>query len=213
MIFLYFKKNLLILSFSIAERLIKTASTANKHLVTCILRPAAIFGIGDKLIADKFILGQDLFYIGSGEAILDWTPVQSVAHAHILAEEKLATDKDSRIAMNGKAYFISNNESFAYRWFNGAGTVGKSPKLSHWQQPHPQSIPLPLVKILALINETFVTIFGIPILAPALSQVSIDYTQRTYTFSTAHAEADFGYEPVISVQEAIKQLTETNVAK
>lgn len=185
-----------------AEKYVLDANTGT--FKTCSIRPAAIFGIGDKMLADCHVRGVDRFIIGDGIHKIDWVCVQNVAHAHILAEEALSKSNK----LSGNSYFIGNNEQKEYRWFNGLGTSGKEKGLSHWQHPHPLCLPISLLKFLSFINSTFCLFTGMPLMSPGLSHVSIQYTQRTYLFNTDKANRDFNYVPLLSVEEGVKQAVE-----
>ena len=200
-----------------AELLVIAANNIGSNAVdgfaTCVLRPAAVFGKGDKLVSDKHVAGIDAAIIGEGTAKIDWVPVESVALAHQLAEAALATS-EGRKKLNGQVYFIGNNEQHQYGWFNGeksstdASKNNNNQEFSHWEQKQPDHIPLWLAYSLAYINITIFNLIGIPPLAPFLAPSLLDYTQRTYTFNSNKAFVDFGYKPVYSVEEAIRRRVE-----
>ncbi|KAL7419024.1 erg26, C-3 sterol dehydrogenase [Cryptotrichosporon argae] len=81
-----------------AERLALDANDpAAKHgpapFLTCALRPAGIFGPGDRQMISGFYdvvkNGQTKWQIGNNENLFDWTYVGNVAHAHLLAADRL----------------------------------------------------------------------------------------------------------------------------
>ncbi|KAJ9121954.1 hypothetical protein QFC24_004537 [Naganishia onofrii] len=84
-----------------AERLVLLANgvplenNTGGNLLTCALRPAGIFGPYDRqqLAGFKSVItnGQTRFQIGSNDNLFDWTYVGNVAHAHLLAADKLGT--------------------------------------------------------------------------------------------------------------------------
>ena len=102
-----------------AEKLVLgVTDNSGESLVTCALRPAAIFGKGDKLLSDHHVAHIDAVVTGEGEVKFDWVSVESVAYAHILAEEVLSTgasinarveEKEKRRLLSGQVYFIGNN--------------------------------------------------------------------------------------------------------
>lgn len=77
-----------------AEEMVLDAN-GQKGLLTCALRPSGIFGPGDRQAISGFHSviknGQTKFQIGSNENLFDWTYVGNVAHAHLLAADKLDT--------------------------------------------------------------------------------------------------------------------------
>ena len=74
-----------------AEKLVLAANGV--ELQTCALRPAGIFGEGDRqlLTGLQQVMknGQTKFQIGTNENLFDWTYVGNVAHAHLLASDRL----------------------------------------------------------------------------------------------------------------------------
>lgn len=78
-------------------------------LLTCALRPSAIFGEGDPLmipsLVDNARAGKTKFMIGDGKNVCDFTYVENIAYAHVLAAEKL-----SKAVGGGQAYFVTNDE-------------------------------------------------------------------------------------------------------
>lgn len=77
---------------ALAEAMVLKANGVG-GLLTCALRPAGIFGPGDRqgLPAYKTVIdnGQTKFQIGSNDNLFDFTYVGNVAHAHLLAADRL----------------------------------------------------------------------------------------------------------------------------
>ncbi|QRV97624.1 3-beta hydroxysteroid dehydrogenase/isomerase family protein [Ceratobasidium sp. AG-Ba] len=75
-----------------AEKLVLNAN-GEKGLLTVAIRPAGIFGPGDRQVMKGLMEvvknGQTKFQIGSNTNLFDWTYVTNVAHAHLLAADKL----------------------------------------------------------------------------------------------------------------------------
>ncbi len=189
-----------------AERLVLDANSAT-GMATCSLRPSAIFGRGDKMIADRALLGSNAYYMGDGSARIDWVPVEAVARAHVLAEDGLSSPDGRRQRMQGAAYFIGNEEERQYGWFMGAAMDGApAGPVSHWGHPRPRRLSLAVIMALARLNLAAYAVLGAPLLPPFLAPSLIDFTQRTYTFSSARAARDFGHAPAESVAAAIARL-------
>lgn len=77
-----------------AEHLVLQANSKQAgKLKTVALRPAGIFGIGDRQALPGFFnvlrTGKTKFQIGDNENLFDWTYVDNVVHAHLLAADKL----------------------------------------------------------------------------------------------------------------------------
>lgn len=76
-----------------AEKMVLEANGQN-GLLTCAIRPAGIFGPGDRQMINGFYgvvkNNQTKFQIGDNSNLADFTYVGNVAHAHLLAVDKLA---------------------------------------------------------------------------------------------------------------------------
>lgn len=186
-----------------AERLVLAANSPSV-LATCSLRPAAIFGRGDKVMSDKYVRGEDAVIVGTGKFVFDYVPAECVAHAHILAVKAITGEKRSLV--NGQAYFIGNGERHEVRWFNGHGSFGSSKHVSHWEQPHPWHLPLWFIHSLCYVNDSFYALSGITLMNPSITYTLVDYTQRSYSFSIDKAKRDLEYVPLMTVEEKIAQL-------
>ncbi|GAA5827517.1 hypothetical protein JCM11251_003845 [Rhodosporidiobolus azoricus] len=89
-----------------AEEIVLKANGKN-GLLTVALRPAGIFGPGDRQalpgVMEVLKSGKTAFQVGSNENLFDWTYVDNVVHAHLLAAERLhlsipLTKLDERIS-------------------------------------------------------------------------------------------------------------------
>jgi len=93
-----------------AERIVLEAN-GRKGLLTVALRPSGIFGPGDAQGWPGFIEaaqnGKSKFQLGNGCNLIDWTYVENVAYAHVLAADRLVPGNDS---VAGQAFFITNGE-------------------------------------------------------------------------------------------------------
>ncbi|TFY76564.1 hypothetical protein EWM64_g7446 [Hericium alpestre] len=83
-----------------AEELV-LAANGQGGLLTVALRPAGIFGPGDRQavagIAKVLEEGKAHFQIGDNTNLFDWTYVGNVSHAHILAADQLVPPSDEEI--------------------------------------------------------------------------------------------------------------------
>ncbi|KAG6827333.1 hypothetical protein H0H92_012182 [Tricholoma furcatifolium] len=81
-----------------AEALV-LAANGKDGLLTVAIRPASIFGPGDRQVMsglyEVYEKNQTHFQIGTNTNLFDWTYVGNVAHAHILAADKLDTPAPS----------------------------------------------------------------------------------------------------------------------
>ncbi|SCU82393.1 LADA_0C04918g1_1 [Lachancea dasiensis] len=103
---------------AIAEEMVLKSNSISQSFVTIALRPAGIFGPGDRQLVPGLRsvakMGQSKFQIGDNNNLFDWTYVGNVADAHVLAAEKLLL-KSSQPEVAGEAFFITN-DSPAYFW-------------------------------------------------------------------------------------------------
>jgi sterol-4alpha-carboxylate 3-dehydrogenase (decarboxylating) len=78
-----------------AEKLVLDANTDEdtQGLKTCALRPSGIFGPGDRQMIPGAInvvkTGKQNVQIGDNKNLTDWTYVENLVHAHLLAADKL----------------------------------------------------------------------------------------------------------------------------
>lgn len=74
-----------------AEKMVLAAN--GDSLLTCAIRPSGIFGPGDRQMISGFYSvvknGQTKYQIGNNTNLADFTYVANVAHAHLLAADKL----------------------------------------------------------------------------------------------------------------------------
>jgi len=82
-----------------AEQMVLEAN-GKQGLLTVALRPAGIFGPGDRQVMhgihQVYERGQTHYQIGDNNNLFDWTYVGNVAHAHILAADKLVPPSNQR---------------------------------------------------------------------------------------------------------------------
>lgn len=80
---------------AVAEKMVLDANNESEGFLTIALRPAGIFGPGDRQLVPGLRsvakLGQSKFQIGDNNNLFDWTYVGNVADAHVLAAQKLAS--------------------------------------------------------------------------------------------------------------------------
>lgn len=103
---------------AVAEKMILGANDPESGFLTVALRPAGIFGPGDRQMIPGFLdaaaTGKQNFQLGNDDNLFDYTYVGNVAYSHVLAAEKLL---DSKHAANvaGEAFFITNGTPI-YFW-------------------------------------------------------------------------------------------------
>ncbi|KAL6758052.1 3-beta hydroxysteroid dehydrogenase/isomerase family-domain-containing protein [Haematococcus lacustris] len=177
------------------------AANGQAGLSTVALRPSGIFGEGDPIFVPTVVkqarAGKMKFVIGNGKNLMDWTYVGNVAQAHVQAAAALAGPRSSRVA--GRAYFITNQDPRPF-W----GMMGDVCQGLGYARP---SIHLPFLLIL-LVAALFEYVIR-PLLRP-IKQLNSDFTVNriliattTRTFSAERAHQDLGYQPRVSMSEAL----------
>ncbi|MCJ1474334.1 erg26, C-3 sterol dehydrogenase [Lambiella insularis] len=187
------------------------------NMLTCALRPAALFGPGDVQMIPSmhtaYLKGQTGFQLGDNENIYDFTYVASVAYAHLLAALALL-HTHSRIPsipldyerVDGEAFFITNGEPM-YFWdfvrtvWKYAGDT-KEPQKDVWVIP--TSIGLPIASII----EWAFWIIWQGKTKPNLTRRIVNYSSMTRYYNIEKARKRLGYEPLVGMQEAVAQTME-----
>lgn len=175
-------------------------------LLTCTIRPSAIFGPGDRQLIPGMLevceRGQHRFQIGNNQSLMDFTYVGNVAYAHVLAAEKLAIP-DSGAA--GQAFNLTNGTpvpfwDFASRVWTENG---------HYM-PNNKKIILSYnaSMVIALIGETIFSIKELfwdrSQLKEGLSRARIKQAMSSRYFDISKARTILGYEPKVGLDEGIK---------
>ncbi len=174
----------------IAEQMMLDAN--GPDLLTCSLRPVGMYGPRDKYHLTniiKAVMSGMNFKLGNGTAKFSHVYSENAAHAHILAAKSLF--KGSPVA--GNYYFLTdsfpaeNLFDFMEPFLLGLGL--KPPK---------KSIPYRLAYFLSFINEKIVP-------SSNFNRFAVIQTCIDHTFVSTKAEKDFGYQPIVSRQEAFQR--------
>lgn len=165
------------------------------RLRTCALRPHLIWGPDDPHILPQlfaFTKAKRLRIIGDGRNQVSITYVDNAAHAHLLAADELAAQ--ARCA--GKPYFIHDTDPvLLWEWINSLL----------------DSLHLPIVTrrvdyrsayAIATLSEWLAT--ALPWLGPAkLTRFVTNELAFSHSFSHDNATRDFGYQPLVSPNQAL----------
>jgi len=184
-------------------------SNGKGGVMTCALRPSGIFGPKDVQawpgfigVAKEKILGRypkSMLQIGNGKNLFDWTYVENVAHAHILASDRMSSGSN----IGGEAYFITNGEPSPF-W--------DMPKYIYQQFDYPVPsifLPYAMMYYLSVLIAFIVTLLS-PIvkLNPTFTPIRICNAGATKYFSIEKAKRDFGYKPIVTLEEGKKKTLE-----
>lgn len=174
----------------LAEKLVLGSNSA--ELATCVLRPTGMYGPRDRYHLPNFISvarSRANLRLGDGTARFSHVYSENVAHAHLLAMEKLFPG--SPVA--GQCYFIADYKpdlnlfDFMEPLLEELGYA-----------PPRRTISYRLAYFLASLSELFAP------RAP-FNRFSVIQTCVDHTFVFDKATRDFGYEPIVSREEAFKR--------
>ncbi|KAF2730414.1 C-3 sterol dehydrogenase/C-4 decarboxylase-like protein [Polyplosphaeria fusca] len=178
-------------SKALAEDLVLAANTSD--FSTCALRAAPIFGPSDVIIPTLHaLIPTSSFILGEGTNLVDFVYLSNIADAHVLAVQNLLNSGTTA----GQAIFITNGEPITSRDLC----------LSVWKEFHhvPRwsiSVPVGLAWWLGLFAEVVGWISGAE---GSLSRgVVLDGSSTRY-FSIRKARRLLGYDPRVSMPEAVK---------
>jgi len=170
-------------------------------LSTCALRPHVIFGPGDGRFMPAVLAqaraGRLKVQVGRGTWLSDYTYIDNLVDAVVLAHDALAHDGQASVAA-GQAYFITNGEPIPFWDFVSAVLA----ELGY--PPIRYKVPAKLVYAIAAIKETVERFKG-DVITPedGLTRFAIRYMCTHHYFSIAKARRELGYDPAVSIREGI----------
>lgn len=178
---------------AIAEKMVLQAN--DNKLATVALRPHLIIGPDDPHLIPRLVAAaraKRLKIVGSGKNLVDVTYIQNAVDAHILAFEKLSPG--SPVA--GQAYFIGQEKPVAlWDFINEI--------LSRYHLPPiTKKVPERVAFHIGLFFESWYRFFRINGEPPMTRFVALQFS-RSHYFSHQKAKNDFGYEPKISIEQAL----------
>ena len=197
---------------ALAEDLVLAANRSSSSMVTCALRPSSIFGIGDYVTVMKMVSaareGKYRVQIGTGKNLFDFTFVDNLVHAHMLAARKLLLEaypypvhgKETNAA--GEAFFITNDEP-VYFWVfaRRLGAAAGYPS----DEANVRTLPAWFGLTIAFIVEWIVWLTSFGKKTPTMTMKSIRTSTVQRTFNIEKAKRVLSYRPLVSIDEAIKR--------
>ena len=184
---------------AIAEQAVLKAN--NKGLITCALRPHLIWGPKDQHFLPRFFDRRrkgKLRLLGKGEHLVDTIYVDNAALAHLHAFE---TMRNNPTAVAGKPYFLSQDAPISIREFTnrlletgGLPPVDKTinPRLALWA---------------GWVLERIFSIFNLKS-EPPITTFIAKHLSTPHWFDISAAKRDFGYAPIVSIDEGMERLKE-----
>lgn len=166
-------------------------------LATCAIRPHVVFGPGDTrflpAVLDRARAGKLKLGVGRERKLSDFTYVDNLIDALILADEKLAEGKCA-----GEAYFVTNGEPRPFFEFVGQVLAGLD------LPPIRGAVPFWLAYGVAAVAERIDAIRGREIgKENGMSRFAIRYMCTHHYFSIDKARRDLGFTPKVSLDEGV----------
>ena len=164
---------------------------------TIALRPHLIWGEGDPHLLPRVISRHrsgKLKIVGNGKNLVDLTHLDNVIHAHLCAFQSMSADS----LLGGKAYFIGQNEPVAlWQWLNEIFDQLNLPPLK-------KSVSFETAFLLGQVIEKIWSLFRLSS-DPPMTRFVATQLAHDHWFSSLAAERDLGYQPLISMEEAMQK--------
>lgn len=188
---------------AVAEDMVLKANDPQGNFLTVALRPAGIFGPGDRQLVPGLRtvakLGQSKFQLGDNNNLFDWTYAGNVADAHVLASQKLFNTEDAP-KVSGEAFFITNDEP-AYFWAL-ARTVWKAD--GHVDK-RVIVLSRPVAILAGYLSEFFSKLLG---KEPGLTPFRAKVVCATRYHNISKAKKLLGYNPRVNIEQGIQKTLE-----
>ncbi len=174
----------------IAEMMVLAANGAD--LATCVLRPVGMYGPRDKYHLGNVIgmarKGVSL-RLGNGSARFSHAYSENVAHAHVLAAERLRPGS----AESGQCYFICDHYP--------------AENLFDFMEPFLRALELPVPRRSIPYRLAYALSAAAEVVAPYsnFNRFAVIQTCVDHTFVDARARRELGYAPIVSREEAFRR--------
>lgn len=184
---------------ALAEAMVLKANSPQDDFLTVALRPAGIFGPGDRQLVPGLRavakLGQSKFQIGDNNNLFDWTYAGNVADAHVLAAQK-ALQPEYIPQIGGEAFFVTNDAP-TYFW-TLARTVWKA-------DGHIQKRNFVLSRPVAIVAG-HLSVFVSKLMGkePGLTPFRVKIVCASRYHNIAKAKRILGYTPNVGLQDGIR---------
>ncbi len=174
---------------------------ADDQLRVCALRPHLIWGPGDPHLIPRLIdRGRrgTLKIVGDGRNKVDITYVENGARAHLLAARSLHRSS----SISGRAYFIGQERPvYLWDWVNDLyRELGI--------EPLKKKVPMATAYLAGWLLELVHRLAGLK-KEPAMTRFLALQLACSHYFSHERAKKDFGYKPLITIEEGKKRLLES----
>jgi nucleoside-diphosphate-sugar epimerase len=180
-----------------AERVVLQAN-GRKGLATTALRPHLIWGPRDNHLIPRLVeraRSGRLRRVGSGKNLISMSYVENAAAAHLQAADKL--DVESPVA--GQAYFINEPEPVnLWNWVDEILTAVGEPPLQ-------KRISARLAYGIGATCEAIYSLMRWEVEPPMTRFLALQLSGSHY-YSVSKAQRDFGYTPIVSVDEGMRRM-------
>ncbi len=167
-------------------------------LRACAIRPHLIWGPGDPHLVPRLLekgRKRELKIVGSGNNLVDISYIDNVAHAHLLAAKNLEESGETA----GNAYFIGQESPVKlWRWINDLYRDLGIPPIT-------KKVPFRAAYIAGFLLELIHRLQGNPN-EPKMTRFLAQQLARSHSFSHDRARRDFGYRPIVTLEEGQKRL-------
>jgi nucleoside-diphosphate-sugar epimerase len=186
-------------SKALAEQEVLIAN--DDELATCALRPHLIWGPRDQHLIPRLLArarsGQ-LRQVGDGQNFVDTIYVENAARAHLQAGDALRPGAP----VAGRAYFLSQGEPVnCWGWINEILCLAAIPPVN-------RRISLRVAYTAGAILETLWSLTG-KTSEPRMTRFLALQLARHHYFDIHRAQNDFGYRPIVSMEEGMRRLAAT----
>jgi len=181
----------------------KVLQANDETLSTVALRPHQIIGPDDPHLVPRLVNAAKrgrLKIVGTGKNLVDVTYIQNAVEAHLLAFEKLSPQS----SVAGQAYFIGQERPVVLWDF-----INKI--LTRYNlSPITKRVPEKVALNMGALFEAWYRFFKINGEPPMTRFVALQFS-RSHYFSHEKAKNDFGYDPKISIEQALDLTTERGI--
>lgn len=182
-----------------AEAMVLKANDPAEKFYTVALRPAGIFGPGDRQLVPglRQVLenGQTKFQVGNNDNLFDWTYAGNVADSHVLAAEKMMNPA-TRKSVAGEKFFVTNDQP-TYFW-NLARTVWKADgHVDDWNIV----LTRPVAIAIGYLSEFFCSLIG---KEPGLTPFRVKVVCAYRYHNISKAKKILGYKPQVGIEQGIR---------
>ena len=158
--------------------------------------------------------GQSKWQLGNNENLFDFSYVENIAHAHILAAVALLESSNTSTMppdnerVDGEAFFITNDNPVPFWdftravWKEGGDTVGMDLK-KVWV------LPKGLAMNIAYILEAVLNLFG---KKPSLQSSAVKFSTIPRYYNIGKAKNRLDYRPIVSLQEGVRRAVKACIA-